>query len=151
MTRSVILKKISPSGNGKLTLWKTLSSHLSYIKYKQIQVQWVFRYHKNHSSGLFMSFMIPLRPKRSAWRGSSVGCASAWHEDGRRFDIRTRFCGCDWNHFYGHSLPTADSSTAVVSYWRKDVHLVLDSCLGSLHRNSVVRLTDRLDMTIVVD
>ena len=27
-----------------------------------------------------------------------------------------------WNNFYGHSLPTADSSRAVVSYWRKVVH-----------------------------
>ena len=55
-----------------------------------------------------------------------------------------------WNHFYCHSLPTADSRKAVVSYWRKDVHLVLVNCLGNLPRNSVVRLTDRLDMTIVV-
>ena len=55
-----------------------------------------------------------------------------------------------WNHFCSHSLPTADSSRAV-SYWRKDVHLVLVNLLGSLPRNSVVKLTDRLDMTIVVD
>ena len=52
-----------------------------------------------------------------------------------------------WNHYYGHSFPSADSSRAVVNYWRKDVHLVL----VSLPRNSVVRLTDRLDMTIVVE
>ena len=26
---------------------------------------------------------------------------------------------------YGHSLPTTDSSRAVVSYWRKDVHIIL--------------------------
>ena len=31
------------------------------------------------------------------------------------------------------------------------MHLVLVNGLGSLPRNSVVRLTDRLDMTIVVD
>ena len=43
------------------------------------------------------------------------------------------------------------SSRAVVSYWRKDIYLVLVNRLGSLPRNSVVRLTDRLDMTIVVD
>ena len=54
------------------------------------------------------------------------------------------------NHFYGHSFPTTDSSRAVVSYWRKDVHLVLVNRLGSLPRNSVVRLTDLLDMTIAV-
>ena len=34
---------------------------------------------------------------------------------------------------------------------RKDVHLVLVNRLGSLPRNIVVRLTDRLDMTMVVD
>ena len=59
----------------------------------------------------------------------------------------------DWsgNNLYSHSLPTADSSRAVVSYWRKDVHLVLVNRLGSLSRNGVVRLTDHLDMTVVVD
>ena len=56
-----------------------------------------------------------------------------------------------WNHFYGHSLPTADSSRAVVSYWRKDVHLVVVNRLGRLPRNSAVRLTDSFAMTIVVD
>ena len=40
---------------------------------------------------------------------------------------------------------------AIVSYWRKDVHLVLVNHLGSLPRNSLIRLTDRLDMAIVVD
>ena len=27
-----------------------------------------------------------------------------------------------WNIFYGHSLPSADSKRAVVSFWRKNVH-----------------------------
>ena len=39
----------------------------------------------------------------------------------------------------------------VVNYWRKDVHLVLVNRLGRVPRNSVVKLTDRLetlDMTI---
>ena len=58
---------------------------------------------------------------------------------------------CTWNHLYGHSFPSADSSKAVVNYWRKHMHLVLVNYLGSLPRNSVVRLTDRHDMTIVVD
>ena len=56
-----------------------------------------------------------------------------------------------WNHFYGHSFSSADSSRAVVNYWRNDVHLVLVNRLGSLSRNSVVRVTDRLDMAIVID
>ena len=30
-----------------------------------------------------------------------------------------------WNHFYGHYFPGTDSSREFVSYWRKDVHLVL--------------------------
>ena len=47
---------------------------------------------------------------------------------------------------------SADSRGAVVSYWRKYVHKVLVNCLGglSLPRKSVVRLTDRPDMTLDV-
>ena len=46
--------------------------------------------------------------------------------------------------------PFADSKGAVVSYWRKYVHE--DNHLGglSLPRKSVVRLTDRSDMTLDV-
>ena len=45
--------------------------------------------------------------------------------------------------------PSAFSRRAVVSYWQKYVHEVLVNFLGglSLPRNSVVRLTDRPDMT----
>ena len=48
--------------------------------------------------------------------------------------------------------PSADSRGTVVSYWRKYVHEVLVNCLGglSLPRKSVVRLTDRPDMTLDV-
>ena len=44
------------------------------------------------------------------------------------------------------------SRRAVVSYWRKCVHEVLVNRLGglSLPRKSVVRLTDRPDMTLDV-
>ena len=57
-----------------------------------------------------------------------------------------------WNNFYGHSLPTADSSRTLDSFWRKYVHWVLVNRLGlSLARKGVDKLTDRLDMTRVVD
>ena len=48
--------------------------------------------------------------------------------------------------------PSAFSRRAFVSYWRKCVHEVLLNRLGglSLPRNSVVRLTDRPDMTLDV-
>ena len=48
--------------------------------------------------------------------------------------------------------PSAFSRRAVVSYWRKYVHEVLVNRLGglSLPRKSVVRLTDRPDMTLNV-
>ena len=50
------------------------------------------------------------------------------------------------------NFPGTGSSRAAVSYWLKDVHLVvLVNRLGSLPRNSVVRLINRHDMTIVVD
>ena len=45
--------------------------------------------------------------------------------------------------FYDHSLPSADSKGAVVSYWPKNVHFLLVNCLGGLPMNSVDRLTDR--------
>ena len=59
--------------------------------------------------------------------GSILGSGTFFHVD------------WSWNHFLGRSLLTADSSRAVVSYWRKEVHLVLLNRLGSLPRNSVVR------------
>ena len=55
-----------------------------------------------------------------------------------------------WQHTFV-SL-SAFSRRAVVSYWRKYVHEVLVNRLGglSLPRKSVVRLTDRPDMTLDV-
>ena len=55
------------------------------------------------------------------------------------------FVCADWllNNIYGHSLPSADSRRAVVSYWRKNVHSVLVNYLGGLSRNCVARLIVR--------
>ena len=55
-----------------------------------------------------------------------------------------------WQHTF--VSPSADSSRAVVSFWRKYVHKVLVNRLGglSLPRKSVGKLTDRPDMTIDV-
>ena len=55
-------------------------------------------------------------------------------------------------HILSFLLPLIQEDfSAVVSYWRKYVHEVLVNYLGglSLPRESVVRLTDRSDMTIV--
>ena len=55
-----------------------------------------------------------------------------------------------WQHTF--VFPSAFSRRAVVSYWRKYVHEVLVNRLGglSLLKKSVVRLTDRPDMTLDV-
>ena len=55
-----------------------------------------------------------------------------------------------WPHTF--VSPSAFSRRAFVSYWRKYVHEVLVNRLGglSLPRKSVVRLTDRPDMTLDV-
>ena len=55
-----------------------------------------------------------------------------------------------WQHTF--VSPSAFSRRAVVSFWRKYVHEVLVNRLGglSLPRKSVVRLTDRPDMTLDV-
>ena len=44
----------------------------------------------------------------------------------------------------------ADSSRAVVSYLGKNGHLALVNRLGSLPRNSVDRLSDQFNMTLIV-
>ena len=55
-----------------------------------------------------------------------------------------------WQHTFVSA--SAFSRRAVVNYWRKYVHEVLVNRLGglSLPRKSVVRLTDRPDMTLDV-
>ena len=55
-----------------------------------------------------------------------------------------------WQHTF--VSPSAFSRMAVVSYWREYVHEGLVNRLGglSLPRKSVVRLTDRPDMTLDV-
>ena len=55
-----------------------------------------------------------------------------------------------WQHTF--VSPSSFSRRAVVSYWRKYVHEVLVNRLAglSLPRKSVVRLTDRPDMTLDV-
>ena len=55
-----------------------------------------------------------------------------------------------WPHTF--VSPSADSRRAVVSYWRKYEHEVLLNPLEGLSRprKSVVRLTDRPNMTFVV-
>ena len=59
--------------------------------------------------------------------GGSVGCAVRLKTRRSRVQPPPRsatfFRGdWSWNIFYGHSLPSADSRRAVVSFWRKNVH-----------------------------
>ena len=55
-----------------------------------------------------------------------------------------------WPHTY--ASPSAFSERVVVSYWRKYVHEVLVNRLGglSLSRKSVIRFTDRPNITLDV-
>ena len=59
--------------------------------------------------------------------GGSVGCAVRLETRRSRVQPPPRsatfFRGdWSWNIFYDHSLPSADSRRAVVSFWRKNVH-----------------------------
>ena len=73
------------------------------------------------------SLCILYHQRQTAGLGGSVGCAV--RRETRRSRVQppprsaTFFRG-DWsgNIFYGHSLPSADSRRAVVSFWRKNVH-----------------------------
>ena len=74
-------------------------------------------------------------------------------ERGRGRGVRGLRPVSDCNVFTGGIVsPSAFSRRAVVSYWRRYVHEVLVNRLGglSLPRKSVVRLTDRPDMTLDV-
>ena len=59
--------------------------------------------------------------------GGSVGCAVRLETRKSRVQPPPRSAtffrrDWSWNIFYGHSLPSADSRRAVVSFWRKNVH-----------------------------
>ena len=67
------------------------------------------------------------RHQSEAGPGGSVGCAVRLETRRSRVQPPPRsatfFHGdWSWNVFYGHSLPSADSRRAVVSFWRKNVH-----------------------------
>ena len=76
---------------------------------------------------------IPRYTKDIGWSklkvglGGSFGCAVRLETRRSRVQPPPRsatfFRGdWSWNIFYGHSLPSADSRRAVVSFWRKNVH-----------------------------
>ena len=77
--------------------------------------------------------------------GGSVGCAVRLETRRSRVQPPPRsatfFRGdWSWNIFYGHSLPSADSRRAVVSFWRKNVHNTGEPLRGlSLPSKRVVR------------
>ena len=87
--------------------------------------------------------MLPFELSSQAGPRSAIGrapdsCQGSWV----RYSV--------WQHTF--VSPSAFSRRAVVSYWQKYVHEVLVNRLGglSLPRKSVVRLTDRPDMTLDV-
>ena len=87
-----------------------------------------------------LSFIWP------AGLGGSVGCAVRLETRRSRVQPPPRsatfFRGdWSWNIFYGHSLPSADSRRAVVSFWRKNVHNT-GSHIRGLCRLEVNRLED---------
>ena len=68
---------------------------------------------------------------------SSVGCVSCWYADSHEFVPHIRqhsFVEIGHEIIFTAILPSADSRWAVVSYWQKNVHLVLVNCLGGLPR-----------------
>ena len=70
---------------------------------------------------------VVVLPLPIAGLGGSVRCAVRLETRRSRVQPPPRsatfFCGdWSWNIFYGHSLPSADSRRAVVSFWRKNVH-----------------------------
>ena len=78
-------------------------------------------------SALFVIKYVNFYQKPGAGLGGSVGCAVRLETRRSRVQTPPRsvtfFQGdWSWNIFYGHSLPSADSRRAVVSFWGKNVH-----------------------------
>ena len=76
---------------------------------------------------MYFTFQYSLNYMYIAGLGGSVGCAVRLEIRRSRVQPPSRsatfFRGdWSWNIFYGHSLPSADSRRAVVSFWRKNVH-----------------------------
>ena len=64
--------------------------------------------------------MTPSRPRWLSWMHVRLETRRLWVRPPPRSP--TFFHGdWSWNIFYGHSLPSADSRSAVVSFWRKNV------------------------------
>ena len=81
---------------------------------------------KEFKNALAFEILIK-RYNKCAGLGGSVGCAVRLETRRSRVQPPPRsatfFHGdWSWNIFYGHSLPSADSRRAVVSFWRKNVH-----------------------------
>ena len=91
---------------------------------------------------MFTKHLLHISTGKLGRVAQSVACLSQKPEVSGSLPVRP--------HTFVH--PSADSRKAVVSYWRKHVHEALVNRLGgqSLPRKSVVRLTDRPDMTIDV-
>ena len=105
-------------------------------------------YERNNVFEILFAFLDALLKRiyserifRAAWRSRKGSCLVS-----QRSWVRYMV----WPHTF--VSPSADSRGAVVSYWRNYVHEVLVNRLGglSLPRKTVVRLTDRPDMTLDV-
>ena len=55
---------------------------------------------------------------------AELDAPSDWRPGGRGFNPRRgrQHSFVEIDHFYGHSLPSADSRRAFVSFWLKNVH-----------------------------
>ena len=100
------------------------------------------------------------KPTATTWRKNSkdasiyyvyIVVAGGHGIVGSSSDSRARGCRFDTRP-HTFVSPSSDSRRTVVSYWQKCMQEVLVDRLGdlSLPRKSVVRLTDRSDMTIDV-
>ena len=79
------------------------------------------------SSTISSISFIPFSGRRHKMLRGSVGCAVQLETRRSRVQPPRRsvtFSRGDWswNIFYSHSLPSADSRRAVVSFWQKNVH-----------------------------
>ena len=92
-----------------IQFWRQITVHVFMMSFSLRKKIWQKNSYSTGSLGGSVGCAVRLETRRSRVQPPPRS-ATFFHED------------WSWNIFYGHSLPSADSRRAVVSFWRKNVH-----------------------------
>ena len=139
---AILLYFVQPKKIVSCVVWITVDSHylevhgtlLSTSRCPYLDISDLQNWGKNNQQPHFTYVILTPEVrdilKISAGLGGSVGCAVRLETRRSRVQPPPRsatfFHGDrSWNTFYGHSLPSADSRRVVVSFWQKNVQILV--------------------------